>query len=209
MDGTLATITMFGGNFSPRCYGFCDGQLVSISQNTPLFSLIGTTFGGDGRTTCALPDLRGRTPIGMGQGHGLSPVRQGYREGNEVNALNISQLPGHTHVAERTGSAIDVQVTVPASTQVGTSATPTADCYLAQTVAGPSALDQPEKIYRSSSDGLGVNSVSLGGVTAKATVEGGTVYVKNTGNNQPFSIMQPSIGMNYIICMLGTFPSRS
>ena len=95
----LGQITMFGFNFPPRGWATCEGQLLAISQNSALFSLLGTTYGGDGRTTFALPDLRGRAPIGPGQGSGLSNIQWGQRGGNEQTALTNSQLPSHTHTA--------------------------------------------------------------------------------------------------------------
>jgi microcystin-dependent protein len=93
----LAEIYMFGGNFAPRGYAMCDGQLLAISQNTALFSLLGTTFGGDGRTTFGLPDLRGRVAIHPGTGSGLSTRRLGESGGSETNTMTIGQMPTHTH----------------------------------------------------------------------------------------------------------------
>lgn len=97
MDPYIGQILMFGGNFAPRGWAFCDGQLLAISQNTALFSLLGTIYGGDGRTTFALPDLRGRTPIHEGTGPGLSPKSLGSRAGMEENMLSVNQLPPHSH----------------------------------------------------------------------------------------------------------------
>jgi microcystin-dependent protein len=97
MEGMLAEVRLFGGNFAPRTWAFCDGQLLSIAQNTALFSLLGTIYGGDGRTTFALPDLRGRIPIGPGTGPGLSPFREGAKGGTETNTLNTIQIPSHNH----------------------------------------------------------------------------------------------------------------
>ena len=88
---------MFAGTFAPRNYASCDGQLVAISQNDALFSLLGTTYGGDGMTTFALPDLRGRVPVHAGVGPGLTPRTLGSRGGAETVALNTSQLPSHGH----------------------------------------------------------------------------------------------------------------
>lgn len=93
----VGEIRMFAGNFAPRGWAFCDGQLLAISQNDALFSLFGTTYGGDGRTTFGLPDLRGRIPIHAGQGPGLSERRLGARGGEEEVALTVNQLPGHNH----------------------------------------------------------------------------------------------------------------
>ena len=93
----LAEIIMFGSNFAPRGWAFCDGQLLPIQNHQALFSLIGTIYGGDGRTTFALPDLRGRTAIHPGNGPGLSSRRLGEKGGTETNTLNVTQLPSHSH----------------------------------------------------------------------------------------------------------------
>ncbi len=93
----VGEIRMFAGNFAPRGWAFCDGQLLAVSQNDALFSLLGTIYGGDGRTTFGLPDLRGRIPIHAGTGPGLSPRRLGAKFGTEQETLTVSQLPGHTH----------------------------------------------------------------------------------------------------------------
>jgi microcystin-dependent protein len=93
----IAEIMMFAGNFAPRGWALCDGQLLSVSSNAALFSLLGTTYGGDGRTTFALPDLRGRTAIHPGSGPGLSTRRLGERGGSETTTLSISQMPAHNH----------------------------------------------------------------------------------------------------------------
>lgn len=110
-DPFIAEIRMFAGNFAPRGWAFCEGQLLPISANTALFSLIGTTYGGDGRTNFALPDLRGRVPVGVGTGPGLSPTRLGELSGSENATLTTANLPSHTH-------------SVTATTAAGTSNTP-------------------------------------------------------------------------------------
>lgn len=102
MEPFIGEIRMFAGNFAPRQYAFCDGQLLSVSQNDALFSLLGTMYGGDGRTTFALPDLRGRVPIHQGQGPGLSQRRMGQRGGAEAETVSAAQIPGHTHVLQGT-----------------------------------------------------------------------------------------------------------
>lgn len=107
MDPFLGQIQAFGFNFAPRGWALCDGQLLAISQNTALFSLLGTTYGGDGRTTFALPDLRGRSIIHPGQGPGLSSISWGERSGIENATLTIQNMPSHNHnvsVAVNTGS---------------------------------------------------------------------------------------------------------
>ena len=93
----VGEIRMFAGNFAPRGWAFCDGQLLAVSQNDALFSLLGTIYGGDGRTTFGLPDLRGRVPIHAGSGPGLSPRRLGAKAGAENVTLTVNQLPSHTH----------------------------------------------------------------------------------------------------------------
>src|SRR3954468_10958305 len=95
-------ITIFGGNFAPRGWAMCNGQLLAISQNTALFSLLGTTYGGNGQTTFALPDLRGKFVIGMGQGPGLPNYVEGGEGGNQTQTLLVSQIPAHTHTAQMT-----------------------------------------------------------------------------------------------------------
>ena len=93
----LGEIRMFAGNFAPTGWAFCQGQLLPIAQNQALFSLLGTTYGGDGRTSFALPDLRGRVPVGFGQGPGLSNRVIGEKFGSELVTLNINQMPSHNH----------------------------------------------------------------------------------------------------------------
>ena len=93
----VGEIRMFAGNFAPRGWAFCDGQLLAVSQNDALFSLLGTIYGGDGRTTFGLPDMRGRIPIHAGSGPGLSPRRLGAKGGAEKVTLTVNQLPSHSH----------------------------------------------------------------------------------------------------------------
>ncbi len=97
-DPFLGQIIMFGGNFAPRGWAFCNGQLMSVSEYSALFSLLGTIYGGDGRTTFALPDLRGRVPIHAGSGPGLTRYHEGRKGGSETNTLTPQQLPAHNHV---------------------------------------------------------------------------------------------------------------
>jgi len=96
---------MFAGNFAPRGWSYCDGQLLAVSQNDALFSLLGTIYGGDGRTTFGLPDLRGRIPIHAGTGPGLSQRRLGAKSGAESETLTVNQLPAHSH---RLKASLDV-----------------------------------------------------------------------------------------------------
>ena len=98
----IAEIRIFAGNFAPRGWSFCDGQLLPISQNTALFSLIGTTYGGDGRSTTALPNLEGRAPMHPGRGPGLTARRLGQTVGTETVPLSEAQIPRHTHTLRGT-----------------------------------------------------------------------------------------------------------
>ncbi len=97
MEPYLAQLILFGGNFAPRGWAFCEGQLLPIAQYSALFSLIGTIYGGDGRTTFALPDLRGRAPVAPGTGLGLTSYRLGQRAGIENINITTANLPSHAH----------------------------------------------------------------------------------------------------------------
>jgi len=101
----IGQITLFAGNFAPRGWAFCEGQLLPIAQNTALFSILGTTYGGNGETTFALPDLRGRAPIHHGQGPGLSDRYLGEQGGEETHELTTAELPLHSHPAGASGGA--------------------------------------------------------------------------------------------------------
>jgi microcystin-dependent protein len=101
----VGEIRMFAGNFAPRGWAFCDGQLLGVSQNDALFSLLGTIYGGDGRTTFALPDMRGRLPVHAGSGPGLSMRRIGSRGGMEQVTLTVNEMPNHTHTMQASTAA--------------------------------------------------------------------------------------------------------
>jgi microcystin-dependent protein len=100
----VGEIRMFGFNFPPQGWAFCDGQLLSISQNAALFSLLGTTYGGDGESNFALPDLRSRVPVSQGQGEGLSSYAEGQAGGTETVTLGPAQMPAHTHAVSASSS---------------------------------------------------------------------------------------------------------
>jgi len=112
----VGEIRMFAGNFAPRGWAFCDGQLLAINQNDALFSLFGTIYGGDGRTTFGLPDLRGRVPVHAGSGPGLSTVNIGHKGGVENETLTVAQLPSHSHTAQ--GQSASAGSTRPAGSGV-------------------------------------------------------------------------------------------
>lgn len=116
----VAEIRIFAGNFAPRSWAFCNGQLLPISQNTALFSLIGTTYGGDGRTTTALPNLQGRAPMHPGRGPGLTARQLGQKGGVETVALSETQMPNHTHTPR--AANLPASTNAPDSTSLARSA---------------------------------------------------------------------------------------
>ncbi len=194
MEGVIGEIRGFGGNFAPRAWAYCNGQLMSIAQNTALFSILGTTYGGDGRTTFALPDLRGRVPISSGTGPGLSTHKLGARSGTETVTLNQLQIPSHTHISQFTQTAGIAHIA--ASTNIATSEEPGTNKYLAVPDAGGNGFiyntDTPDTT-------LGPSSVTVAG----------NVTIGNTGGSQAHNNMQPYLTINWIICLQGVFPSRS
>jgi microcystin-dependent protein len=171
---------MFGGNFAPRGWAFCDGQLLSISSNTALFSLLGTIYGGDGRTTFALPDLRGRVPMHPGNGPGLTPRQLGQKGGTETNTLTVAQMPSHNHPAAGTAQA---------QSDGGTSSSPAGNTWAEAQTAG-------EMPYSSA------------GANAAMAANNVQVTVGNSGGSQPVNNMQPFATVNFIIALYGVYPSR-
>ena len=169
----VAEIRIFAGTFAPRGWAFCDGQLLPISQNTALFSLIGTFYGGDGRTTTALPDLRGRVPMHPGRGPGLTARTLGQRGGSETVTLTEAQMAQHTH-------------SLMASANPGDLNAPGSDRTLARSSGGFA--------YQQSAANLAqMNASSLSTV----------------GGSQAHNNLQPFLTMNFIIALVGLYPSRS
>jgi microcystin-dependent protein len=193
----IGQIIQGGWNFAPRGYLFCSGQQLGIAQNTALFSLLGTTFGGNGTTTFGLPNLQGRSMMGTGNGAGLSPVVLGEQGGVENVTLLTTQIPIHTHVANFDGSTSTLQGTnVRATTQA-----PQAGSLLGR------AFDN------------GVNGAAIpliyapAGSAATATLGGlniaGTITVNPTGGSQPHTNRSPYLGITHVIALQGIFPSRN
>ena len=120
----LAEVRMVGFNFAPRGWAFCDGQILPINQNQSLYSLLGTTYGGDGRTTFALPDLRGRTPIHVGSSNGGGDHRLGQKSGEETHTLAANEMPQHTHTLR--ASSTDANAGAPTNHVLARSTTPEA-----------------------------------------------------------------------------------
>ena len=177
MNPALATIIMFAGNYNPKYWAFCSGQILSISQNTALFSLLGTTYGGNGVTTFALPDLRGRTPVHPGNGAGIPAITLGEATGTETTTILLQNLPIHTH----TGTVNIAVSSANANTDEGAGNVPAKGAVNAFKVAA-------------------ATNAQLGGVTTNVGI---------SGSSQPIPIRQPYIGINFIICLAGVFPSRN
>lgn len=211
MEGYIGSIMMFAGNFDPKNWASCEGQLLAISENTALFSLLGTTYGGNGRSTFALPDLRGRVPVGIGAGPGLSPMGMGYKIGTETTQMTIAQMPTHSHTANFTGSGGGSgSLTASAKMYVAGSAGDVSDpsnTYIADGKAGFTPAD----IYNATkgTDTLATDAIEVTLSGSAGGITGGTVNVEQTGGGQPSNNRQPSLGMRYIICTDGLFPSRN
>jgi microcystin-dependent protein len=179
MDVYIGMIGLFGFDFAPRGWMFCNGQLMSIAQNQALFTLIGTTYGGDGITTFALPNLQSRVPLCFGQGPGLSHYDIGQASGTEHVTLLQTQMPQHNHLLEVSGS--------PATTNNPSGAV--------------LAVASGEL-----SSGEGAVNVSTYGATPNTLAHPQSISV--AGGSQPHENMQPYLAMNYCIAVEGIFPSR-
>lgn len=192
MEGTIGEIRLFAGNFAPGNWSYCNGSLLSIAEYTPLFALIGTTYGGDGQTTFALPDMRSRVAVGTGQGLGMSTNYElGQVGGIEDVTLLTSQMPAHNHFMSENLTA--------------TAAIPATN--------GDAATNEPSGTgYAITSNGLQMyNSaatpgVSMGGSTGSYTA---TMTMLPSGGSAPHNNIQPYQALNFIICLEGIYPSRN
>lgn len=164
----LASIMIFAGNFAPQGFAFCNGQTLPISQNMALFSLLGTSYGGDGIRTFQLPNLQGRVPIHAGN-NGTSSYVIGQTGGSETVTLTQLQLPAHSHLVNCSSSDSTVKSPKNAFPAVTTS-----------------------KSY-----------------SHKEDAQMSAAMVGNTGSGQPFGIIQPYLCLNYVIALVGIFPSRN
>lgn len=176
----IGEITMFGGNFAPIGWAFCDGTIINVRDNEALFSIIGSIYGGDGRTTFALPDLRGRLPVGMGQGVALTNRIIGAQGGAETATLNANQIP-HSHTATSV---------LRASTADGTTNAP-AGTVLAE--------DGGDKIYE-----VVAPNVQMSASAITTTVGNSTI-----GGTQAHANMQPFTVVNFIIALIGVIPTQT
>ncbi len=210
----LGEVQLVGFNFAPVNWGHCAGGLIAVNDNQALYALLGTTYGGNGRSDFALPDLRGRTPVGVGSGPGLDPVSWGEWLGQETITLTENEMPIHTHSATATftptpDSGVTADGVLNVSTKTATVATPSEGDYLAVTMSGLASL----KSYISAAD-AGSDTVALGGlhITASGTGGGnGTVQVvnANSGGGTEFSLRNPAVGMYFVMSLAGVFPSRN
>ncbi len=172
----IGEIKMVGFNFAPRGWAFCSGQLLQISQNPALFSILGTTYGGDGRVSFGLPDLQGRSPMHAGNGPGLSSHPLGQRAGSETATLIASQMGSHSHswqVADELGT-----LTTPANNALAMAKTGRGGFLLYAADTATSAM-APE------------------------------VVADNTGSGAAHTNIQPVLVINFVIALVGVFPSRN
>lgn len=194
----LGEIRIWSGNFAPRGWAFCQGQLLSIAQNTALFSILGTTYGGNGQTTFGLPDLRGRAPISQGQGPGLSSYVLGQMSGVENVTLTLNELPAHNHTVALSGTG-DVSVSLGASSANGNASTPGPTTVPAKVASGLNTLNA----YSTTAPDTTLLPVTT---TTTVAVNGNTGI---SGSNTPVPIMQPYLAVNFIIALEGIYPSRN
>jgi microcystin-dependent protein len=189
-DPFLGMIITVPYNFAPQGWAFCNGQILPISQNTALFALIGTTFGGDGVATFALPDLRGRVPVSSGQGPGLSVYDLGEIGGTENVTLTTSQMPPHNHVI----TLNNLTATANARNTAGNSQSP----------AGNLPAVEAAGVTATYSNAPANATMAAGAVTVT-----GTATASVSGSGLPLQILSPFLTVNYCIALQGIFPSRN
>ena len=195
-DPFIGQLLQVGFTFAPRGWSTCAGQQLSIAQNSALFALLGTTYGGNGQTTFALPNLQGRVSIGTGNGAGLSSYVLGQQGGSESVTLTTVNLPAHTHAATFASAPSLNAATVKATLQG-----PVAGAVLAKSVdSDPLTPDALPAIYAPAGT---ATPAALAGLNIPA------INVAATGGNQPTTIIQPYLAIMTIIALEGIFPSRS
>jgi len=199
----IGTMCAFAGNFAPRGYALAQGQLLSISQNTALFSILGTTYGGDGRTTFALPDTRGRALIGAGNGPGLSSYRLGARGGVETVVLTQAQMPSHTHAASTQMSGdvdIDGVISLHAFSGNASDKNPAGNVL---------AKSKNKSMYSSSVPDVEMSPDSISFSLAASNNFSASTTVGSAGGNQSHENRMPYVVVNWIIALQGIYPSRN
>lgn len=180
MEGTMAVVTPVAYDFTPRYWLPCNGQILAISTNTALFSLLGTTYGGNGVQTFGLPDLRGRVAVGTGTGQGLQTVTLGEVTGTESATVTMGSMPSHNH-----NGSVTITPRVGATAEVANAS----DSYPGTVANGYASTPTP--------------ATFLNGPTVVSTIIG------PTGSSAPFEILTPYVTVNYVICCQGIFPSRN
>ncbi|MDH4655554.1 tail fiber protein [Pseudomonas sp. JS3066] len=201
-DPFLGEIRMVGFNFAPRGWALCQGQVMSIAQNSALFSLLGTLYGGNGQVTFGLPDYRGRSPVGQGQGPGLSPIDIGEVSGTENVTILSNQMPAHTHTATPVSNSISAsgQASIPAATTGTTQANPGPT-----TVLGPiAAAGRAGSLYAT-----GTPDTTLAPFNVSVLGDMPGINIGISGGSQPLAIRNPFLGTNFVIALEGIFPSRN
>lgn len=182
-DAYIGEIRIFAGSYAPSGWAFCNGQIMQVSQNPALFSILGVQYGGDGITTFALPNLRARTPIHQGQGNGLTARNVGNQVGNATETLSVAQIPSHNHIT----MAIDKPVR--------------AD--------DPGADNPANRIWSTTKTSSGRPPVSKALYDMSLNTEMHPQALGGAGGSQPHNNMQPYLEMNFIICVSeGEYPVK-
>jgi microcystin-dependent protein len=187
-DPFIGEIKMVAFNYAPRGYAFCSGQMMSIAQNSAMFALLGTTFGGDGVQTFGIPDYRCRLPLGMGNGPGLTPVVQGEKAGTNAVTISQTQMPTHIH-------PVAIPVAIPVSSAAADTQVP-----------GPAVVLAAAQLEDRTALVSAYVSTAANTTLAPFNTSGNT---GPSGGNQPLPIQNPYLGTNYIIATQGIFPSRN
>lgn len=211
-DPFLGMILPFPYQYAPQGWSFCQGQQLSISQYSALYSLLSVTFGGDAKTYFNLPDMRSRHMIGTGRGPGLSGYALGQAGGNELVTLTVNQMPLHSHDATFTGTGgsagSPLSVTISVSQNVaGNVNIPNATHNILG--GAETGSNEPANLW---STNVPTPSVSLGGVNVQGGgggITGGTVSVKTTGGSQSTDIRNPFLALNFCIALEGNYPMKS
>lgn len=194
----IGELSWVGANFCPQGWAEANGQLLSIAENTALFSLIGTYYGGDGESTFALPDLRGRSTVHAGTGPGLSTIQQGEVSGAEQHTLTAAQMPSHSHTATTTVADLEVTSTLYGSAAAGNATSP-AGAALATT-------KKSSQVYAS-----GTPDQAMASGSVQTTITGGTAATTvqaTTGGTSPVPVRDPYLGLKACIALEGIYPSR-
>ncbi|MFZ2727406.1 MAG: tail fiber protein [Methylococcaceae bacterium] len=199
MDAFIGLISMFSYKWAPVDWALCDGSTLATNQYAGLYSLIGTTYGGNGSTTFNLPNLLGRVPVGVGAGAGLSARTIGNRGGAESLVLTANQLAAHTHSTNL--GTLTATTTVKAATEGGNTGTPATGAYLATGKNGLTTLTN----YFAGTPGAPVN---LGGVSTTISSSGSGTATGSTGGNQTVPLMNPFLVVNFCIALVGIYPSK-